>query len=126
MIQRCGMADAARALIDSAPESNPPGCTAAPHVQPPTRASTARVALSTAVRGRPVGSSGASGLVGGPPVGPAACGGGVLVGSGMRTTLGRVPARAAGDQHARRGGAADRHGRRGRATRHPDSFTRTG
>ena len=73
MIQRCGVPDAASALIDSAPESKPPGCAAAAHVHPPTRASTASVALSTAVRGRPVGS-----LLGS------------LVGSGMRTTLGRV------------------------------------
>ena len=73
MIQRCGVPDAASALIDSAPESKPPGWAAAAHVHPPTRASTASVALSTAVRGRPVGS-----LLGS------------LVGSGMRTTLGRV------------------------------------
>ena len=56
MTQRWGVARAARALIVSAAWSNPPGCTAAAHVQPPTSATTATVALMTAVRGRPVGS----------------------------------------------------------------------
>ena len=56
MIHRCGVAEAASALIDSARASKPPGCTAAAQVHPPTRASTATVALSTAVRGRPTGS----------------------------------------------------------------------
>ena len=78
MIHRCGVADAASALIDSALASKPPGWAAAAQVHPPTRASTATVALSTAVRGRPTG--------------PADVVGGSLVGSGMRTTLGRDPA----------------------------------
>ena len=55
MIHRCGVAEAARALIDSARASKPPGWAAAAHVHPPTSATTATVALSTAVRGRPVG-----------------------------------------------------------------------
>ena len=55
MTQRCGVAVAARALIVSARASNPPDWRAAAHVQPPTSAMTATVALSTAVRGRPVG-----------------------------------------------------------------------
>ena len=91
MIQRCGVVDAARALIDSAPESKPPGCTAAAHVHPPTSATTATVALSTAVRGRPTGSPSGARV---PVTRAAPCGaGGVadgsLVGSGMRTSLGR-------------------------------------
>ncbi len=55
MIQRCGVAEAARALIDSTRASKPPGWAAAAQVHPPTSAMTATVALSTAVRGRPVG-----------------------------------------------------------------------
>ena len=89
MIHRCGVADAASALIDSALASKPPGWAAAAQVQPPTRASTATVALSTAVRGRPTG--------------PADVVDGSLVGSGMRTTLGRVPAPTGhGRPHGRR------------------------
>ena len=57
MIHRCGVPDAARALIDSARASKPPDCTAAAQVHPPTSASTATVALSTAVRGRPTPSA---------------------------------------------------------------------
>jgi hypothetical protein len=54
MTQRCGVAEAARALIVSDRASKPPGCRAAAHVHPPTSATTATVALSTAVLGRPL------------------------------------------------------------------------
>ena len=41
MTQRWGVAEAARALIVSETWSNPPGCIAAAHVQPPTSATRA-------------------------------------------------------------------------------------
>ena len=90
MIHRCGVADAARALIDSTPASKPSGCAAAAHVQPPTSASTATVALTTAVRGQPVVPSTPSP---GRSADATVAVGGSLVGSGMRTTLGRAPDR---------------------------------
>ena len=125
MIQRCGVVDAARALIDSVPESKPPGCTAAAHVHPPTSDTTATVALSTAVRGRPTGSGAAAGRAPGSgdavwPASPRRAQasevprrGGVLVGSGMRTSLGRLPGPSRRDRRSRRGGAR----------RHPRRFT---